>query len=927
MTLTSPLTIDPATFSEELQFVLECLRDVLQEAGEADLAQALTWFEGEQHPELPDVAPERLVQALAIAFQLLSMVEQRAAVQYRRSTETRRGLAAVPALWGDALSQLRASGLDAATIAAALPEMRVEIVLTAHPTEAKRATVLEHHRALYLLLVKRENPGWTPYEREAIRGELLALLATLWRTGDIFLAKPDVASERRNIIHYLRGVFPEVLTLLDDRLRQAWAVSDGQPALLTEAGRLPRIQFGTWVGGDRDGHPLVTADVTLETLADLRHNALTLVREQLEHLVRYLSLSDQLQTPPPIFLARIAATADQLGATGAAALARNPNEPWRQWVNLMLARLPHPVVVRTQRASPPPASPPPIHYANAAELAADVRVLTDALHAIGAQRIADQVVQPVVRSIETFGFHLATLDIRQNSRFHDLALEQLLAAAGFADHSYSTWDVPQRLALLERELVSPRPFVRPDSAVGSEAEAVLNSYRVLVEELRMHGPAGLGALIISMTRSVADLRVVYLFAREVGLLIDTPAGPACPLPVVPLFETIDDLEQSPAILAAFLDHPLTRRSLEEQRRISGERDLVQQVMVGYSDSNKDGGLVASLWALYRAQAALAEVGRQHGVRVRFFHGRGGTISRGAGPTHRFIKALPAGALGGDLRVTEQGETVAQKYANRITAGYNLELLLAGVTRATLLDRHSADPPHPLEPTMDWLAERSRIAYTDLINTEGFLTFFRQATPVDALEESRIGSRPARRTGQATIADLRAIPWVFSWSQARFYLPSWYGVGSALAQLQQTDAAAFAKLSEHLIGWAPLHYILSNAATSVVIADAEVMNWYAELVEDPALRTALMERIVGEYQRTVAMLELVYGGPLAERRPNVQGMVQVRTTGLRVLHRHQVALLRRWRASKTAGDTAAAEALQPQLLLSINAIAGGLGSTG
>jgi phosphoenolpyruvate carboxylase len=914
MTFVSPLTIDPAIFADEAQFVFACLREVLHEAGEPELAQALDWFAGDQSAHVPPVTTERLVQALAIGFQLLSMVEQRAAVQYRRNLETRDGLTAMPALWGAALDHLRTQGITTAQIAAALPEMQVEIVLTAHPTEAKRATVLEHHRALYLLLVKYENPSWTPYERAAIRQEIMALLTTLWHTGDIFLEKPDVASERRNIIHYLRNVFPDVLSLLDQRLRQAWADYGADPAQLAAANHLPRLSLGTWVGGDRDGHPLVTAEVTHTTFAELRQQALSLVRAQLLNLASALSLSDQLLPPPAALREQITQRAAQLGSVGATAVARNPNEPWRQWVNLLIARLPS-AEGATAHA-----------YQRASELSADLHFLATTLESCGAQRISAQAVQPVLRSLATFGFHLATLDIRQNSRFHDLALEQLLAAAGVADYAFSTWDHTQRVALLDAELRSPRPFVRPDQSVGNEADAVLSSYRVLVRELRDHGSAGIGALIVSMTRSVADLLVLYLFAREVGLLEDTPDGPACPLPVVPLFETISDLEQSPTILAAFLDHPFTQRSLRLQQQRNGARELVQQVMVGYSDSNKDGGIVASLWSLYRAQAALAAVGRERGVRIRFFHGRGGTISRGAGPTHRFIKALPAGAVGGDLRLTEQGETVAQKYANRVTASYNLELLLAGVTRATLLERHTATATHPLAETMDQLAQVSRAAYSELVNAEGFLAFFRTATPVDALEESRIGSRPARRTGQASIADLRAIPWVFSWSQARFYLPGWYGVGSALAHIQQHDPAAFAALGAHLIGWAPLHYIMSNAATSVAVADPEIMGWYAALVPDPLLRDTFMQRISAEYVRTCRMLEALYGGPLAERRPNVHGMIQVRTAALRVLHRHQVNLLAEWRAAKAAGDAQSSN-LQTQLLLTINAIASGLGSTG
>ncbi|MGQ9926330.1 MAG: phosphoenolpyruvate carboxylase [Chloroflexaceae bacterium] len=912
MTASSYLTIDPATFADERRFMLECLHEVLREAGEPELAAALPWLEAPTTP-LPEVPPERLIQALSIAFQLLKMVEERAAVQYRRLTETREGLTAVPALWGEALCQLRDRGIAGEEIAAALPEVQVELVLTAHPTEAKRATVLEHHRALYLLLVKRGETRWTPYEQESIRAEVLARLTTLWRTGEIFLEKPDVASERRNILHYLRNVFPDIVGLLDERLRQAWAATGFAPALIDDLERLPRLRFGTWVGGDRDGHPLVTAEVTRETLAELRQQALGIIQDQMRELARALSLSDLLQAPPAELLARIADVTAAMGAIGIQAVKRNPNEPWRQWINLMLARLP--------LTSPLAA----YHYHAAAELERDLRLLATALDAVGAQRLARHFVHPLIRSLQTFGFHLAALDVRQNSHFHDLALGQLLAVAGCADHNVTTWDEPRRMALLEQELDSPRPFAGPAARVGPEADAVLSCYRVLFDKLTAHGPAGLGALIVSMTRSAADLLTVYLFAREVGLLRDTPDGLACPLAVVPLFETIEDLERSAAILAAFLDHPLTRRSLELQRQSWGERELVQQVMIGYSDSNKDGGLVASLWSLYRAQKAMAGVGRERGIRIRFFHGRGGTISRGAGPTHRFIKALPAGTLGGDLRVTEQGEAIAQKYANRLTASYNLELYLAGVGRATVLERHAPGEAHVLEPVMDRMAVVSRATYSDLIGSAGFLTFFRQATPIDALEQSRIGSRPTRRSGQATLADLRAIPWVFSWSQARFFLSGWYGVGSALEHLHQSDPATFATLQQHFLGWAPLHYIFSNAATSVASADPEVMGWYADLVGDAALREAMLGRILAEYRRTLAMLERLYDGPLAERRPNIFSMIEARNPGLRILHRQQIELLREWRARRSRGEDDTA--LLPRLLLTINAIANGLGSTG
>jgi len=350
------------------------------------------------------------------------------------------------------------------------------------------------------------------------------------------------------------------------------------------------------------------------------------------------------------------------------------------------------------------------------------------------------------------------------------------------------------------------------------------------------------------------------------------------------------------------------------------------VMIGYSDSNKDGGIVASLWSLYRAQQALALVGHQHQTRLLFFHGRGGTISRGAGPTHRFLRALPHDSFSGSLRMTEQGETISQKYANRLTAAFHLELLLAGATHARLLHGHTPPQESGLGAQMDRLARLSRQAYAALIKAEGFFSFFRQATPIDVIESSRIGSRPSRRTGQPSLADLRAIPWVFSWSQARFYLSGWYGLGTALEALQTQDPAAFALLQSEFLDWPPLHYIISNAATSLATADLALMREYASLVEDAAVRGRILGMIEQEYERTRALLELLYGGPLAERRPNVARPLHMRQAALRVLHAQQIALLRRWR---TLGpdDSAQSEALVLELLVTVNAIASGLGTTG
>lgn len=914
MLLSSSRMANYEKIENDVRFLIDCFREVLHEIGEHQLAQSLPWRpEGKADADAADGIS--ILQAYSVAFQLLNMVEENAVVQFRREMEERQEIAQLSGLWEQSLRQLRALGLPDSQIAGELAWTRVEPVLTAHPTEAKRFTVLEQHRDLYLLLVKRENQVWTPLERQEIRDEIKVALERLWRTGEIFLEKPDVSSEVRSVLYYLRHVFPRAIDIMDRRLRHAWAEAGFDPELLADPRGLPRLSFGTWVGGDRDGHPLVTAAVTARTLATLRESALELIREHLTELGRKLSLSDRLQQVPPAFSQQISDTAAALGPRGTAALQRNPEEPWRQSVNLLLARLP------AGEGGPQEGA-----YAHAEELLADLQHLWDALVQVGARRLAEADLLPVMRILQVMGFHLAALDIRQNSQFHDQAVAQLMAAAGLEGEDFAQWPEERRLAFLNDELRTCRPFTLPDMQVGPQADAVLDCYRVLAAHRRQHGMDGLGSLIVSMTRSLSDLLVVYLLAREAGLVQNTPEGLVCLMPVVPLFETIEDLENSPDILRAFLAHPITQRSLAHQQQAAGLRQPVQQVMIGYSDSNKDGGIMASLWGLYRGQELLSQVGQEQGVQLCFFHGRGGSISRGAGPTHRFIRALPHNSTGGGLRLTEQGEVIARKYSNRLTAAHNLELLLAGVTRATLLHSHTPPEPQPLEPVMEALADASRRSYRELIDQEGFISFYRQATPIDVIESSRIGSRPARRTGQHTLADLRAIPWVFSWSQARFLLSGWYGVGSALAALRQEQPELFAQLRAHSFDWSPLHYIISNTASNIMQADPDIMRDYAELVEDAALRGRLLSRIMEEYARTRELLEEIYGGPLDEQRPNVHQVLRLRREPLRRLHRLQIGLLREWRPLAAQGAPAADDLLT-RLLLSVNAIANGLGTTG
>ena len=916
-----------AKIDADLTYLMKCLKEVLVELGETKAAQFLPWQEGGEAHDINE-PPPRIEQAYSIAFQLLNMVEENASTRTRHLREIEHGLADEPGLWGQQLAQLKASGFSAEEILKVLPEVRVESVLTAHPTEAKRAAVLEQHRAIFLLLTSLENESLTPSRREAIRDEIKIVLERLWRSGEILLEKPEVAFERRGVIFYMREVFPLALEQLDERLFRAWKSTGFDPGLLENPHIWPRVRFGSWVGGDRDGHPFVTAKVTEETLQEMRLNAMIVIHRHLEKLAERLPLSSNFQEPPEVLEEAIAKLRAE-NPSSEAIVRQHSDEPWRQYVMLLQAKLPLALDVGDEPAT---LDGDAHYYRSPYELDEDLALLDETLADVGAKRLADSAVWPVRRALDVFGFHLAALDIRQNSKFHDQALVQILAAIGQPAPDFGEWDEARRLEFLNRELESPRPFLYHGSNIGDQADAVLGCYAVLRRHLRDHGRDGIGALIVSMTRQLSDLLVVYLLAREAGLMRWTPAGLLCALPVVPLFETLDDLERSAGLIDAFLAHPVTKRSLAyhqtDRAKVLSlpQTRPVQQIMIGYSDSNKDCGILASQWALHKAQAAIASAGAAHGTKIRFFHGRGGTISRGAGPTHRFLGALPHGSIQGDIRLTEQGETIAQKFANLITATYNFELFLAGVTGFTVKEKRETPGSGGIEEICEVLAATSQQAYSKLIKSEGFMTFYSQATPIDALEISSIGSRPSRRTGQRTLADLRAIPWVFSWNQSRYYLPGWYGVGSALEALAAWKPEAINELHAQLKTSPLVYFVLTNVETNIASADKDIMRQYAALVQEPSARESILDLILTEFDKTHRMMAEVFGGSLEARRPRMLKTLGLRANALRVLHEQQIQLLSQYRAAKAAGSDETKKLL-PKVLLSINAIASGLRTTG
>ncbi len=905
---------------EDLIFLLEALKEVLEDNSEGDITESIPWINSLEKIELLEMTPRHL-QLYSLVFQLVNMVEINSAVQLRRQKEEE-SLDSINGLWASNISRLVAKGYSKKEIVESLSSVDVEAVLTAHPTEAKRTTILEHYRELYLLLVRLENTMYTTREVENIRHNVKLVLYRLWKTGEIYLDKPDVESELRNVLHYLVNVFPEVISIVDRRLIQAAMFHDIPKKDIVSNLNFPSISFGNWVGGDRDGHPLVTAEITQETLLQLRLNAFVVIKRKLNRLVHRLSFRCDLEELTTESQQRIAEINNELGNQGEEILARNDKEAFRQFIGLMIAKLP----VEISRGHATQLADTRGAYVHSSQLVNDLKLLQQSLIKYGAQSIAHDDVTTTIRVIQTFGFHLAALDIRQNSTFHDKAMSELLQASLAADSDFESWSEEDRLEFLNRELETPRPFALEKVQLGSYAQTVMDCLRTVERHTARYGLNCIGSYIVSMTRSVSDLLVIYLFAREAGLTEMTEEGLVCKIPIVPLLETIEDLQKGPEILDQFLSHPMTQRSIKFHSKLHHMDSLYQQVMVGYSDSNKDGGIIASQWNLYKAQFELSRIGEKRGVFIKFFHGKGGSISRGSGPTHYFIDALSHSALNGNMRLTEQGETIAQKYANNVNAAYNIELLLANSMYKKMVDNRTEREFHPEAETMEKLSEYSRKEYESLMREDGFIPYFRQATPIDAIETSKIGSRPSKRTGASTIEDLRAIPWVFSWSQARYHMTSWYGVGTALDKLKKNDPDAFESFRNALQTDPFIRYVFTNIDTSLASTDEEMMESYAELVEDVDLRKKFLDRFLNELELTKRHVQELLGKSFKDRRRNHYYSNRLRSSLMHPLHHKQIALLKKWRAEKE-NNSSESEEIQVKLMLTINALAGAMRNTG
>ena len=879
---------------EEIRRLAVASRRQEDTASRAALAAMLDTLTDEQAVEV--------VRAFSYFSLLANIAEDRHHIRRHREN-LRQGSKPLPSTLGGLFVDALALGTTRAEAAQRVKSIRVQPVLTAHPTEVQRKSTLDCQLAIAAGLARIDSADALPVEVERATAEMRRVIATLWQTRMLRGVRLNVRDEIENSLAYFNYTFIDAIPAI------ACDIEDAIEALPGEGRRpelAPPVSVGSWVGGDRDGNPFVTADM-LE--AAFRRQA----EIAFEH---YLSEVHALGAELPLsgLLTRITSELASLAERSPDRSPHRADEPYRRALTGIYARLAATAeglgLRQGQRSAIGSAEP----YASPAQLAADLEVIDASLRAGGSALLADGRLRYLRKSVSAFGFHLATLDLRQNSEVHEAVLDELLRAAG-VEASYRSLDESARRRLLAAELRSPRPLRTAFADYSELARGELAILEAAAATHRRLGSESIRQYVISKTDNVSDLLEVAILLKEVGLVTPGPS-PSTRVQVVPLFETIGDLREAPITMRAWFAIPEARALVASQ----GDR---QEVMLGYSDSNKDGGYLTSNWELYKAETTLVEVFRAAGVGLRFFHGRGGTVGRGGGPSYDAILAQPAGSVQGELRLTEQGEVIAGKYANREIGRRNLEALFAATVRATF----DESPPRghdDFRAAMEELSADAMAAYRDLVyGTAGFVEYFRATTPIGEIAELNIGSRPASRKASTRIEDLRAIPWVFSWAQCRVMLPGWYGFGSAVgAFVSRRGGAGSELLSRMWREWPFFRALLSNLDMLLAKADLSVAERSRELADGQRAADAIFARIRGEFDVTVKALFAINGAAaFLDSNPALARSIRNRFPYLDPLNHLQLELLKRHRA----GDTE--ERVRNGIHLSINGLAAGLRNSG
>jgi phosphoenolpyruvate carboxylase len=855
---------------------------------------------------------EQIARSFTLYFELINLAEEQHRVRVLRQREREAHPRPLGESIADAIERLKLMGLDEFEMAQLLERLEVELVFTAHPTQAKRRTVLAKLRRIARALSEMDARDLTPKEQAAIMTDLTAEVALLWVTDRSRSDKPRVTDEARTGLYYfditIWDVAPQVYREMVDALARHYPNLQPPARFLT---------FGSWIGGDRDGNPFVTADITAETLRLHRGMAVEQHRREVRRLDRALSVSEKLVKIRPELLEALAA-AETDSRHVAYLQKRYPHEPYRLWAAILTADLADAsagdMVGRLKGQANPP-----LRLRRMADLLAPLDLMDRTLRQENLRLVTDAALARTRRQAQVFGLHTARLDIRQYSEYNTAVLDELLSKLRRAD-GFARLDGHARADLLSQQFEQPIPDFSQLNDLSDEAQETLNLFQLLRRAASFYGPELLGPYIVSMTRGTADILAPLLLAYWNGIALN-PDGEEW-LQFVPLFETRQDMRNAPEVMADLFAHPIYAKQLKRLERR-------QIIMIGYSDSNKDAGYLAANWELYQTQENLAAVCREHEVVLSLFHGRGGTIARGGGPANRAIMAQPPGSVGGRIRITEQGEVIDERYGHPAIARRHLEQVMCAVLLASAPTYYNALPqPQPAwRQAMDELAQISYQAYRHLVyETPELLTYWEQATPIHEIGRMQIGSRPSKRGGKLSLESLRAIPWGFSWMQSRCVLPGWYGVGQALAGYAQSPEK-LALLREMYREWPFFQTIIDNAQVSLAQADLSIARTYSLLVDDVNVREQIWGEIESAFQQTSQMiLHVTEQKEILDNDSMLQTSVRRRNPYVDPLNFIQVSLLRRLRQLEDP-ESEAAEALRHTVFLTINGIASGLKNTG
>lgn len=800
-------------------------------------------------------------------------------------------------------TRLEEQGIADAEIARFFTRALVQPVLTAHPTEVQRKSILDRHLNINHILRQRARQQLTPMELETLEEELRRQILILWQTSELRSVPLSVYDEIENGLSYYRSTFLHELPRLYARLEDAFLSRFETPVHIA-----PFLRTGTWIGGDRDGNPFVTDEVLGEAVARQAAVALEFYMEQVHELGRELGLSERL-VPVSQALQELADRSPDTSSSRA-------QEPYRRALTGMYARLAatEEYLVH-QRANRPPVGPSDI-YRNAYEFVHDLEVIEGSLMAHGSELIARGRLRHLRRAAEVFGFHLASIDLRQHSGVHERTLTEVFQ--NIAGIDYAAKDEDERVELLTAELQTLRPLLSPHFEYSEDAAKELRILQKAADVHRALGSQSVPNYVISMTAGPSDVLEVALLLKEVGLLLPGDQ-PVLSMNIVPLFETISDLRHSGEIMDKLFANPFYRALVRS-------RGDIQEVMLGYSDSNKDGGFLTSNWELYKAQLALVEVFERHGVELRLFHGRGGTVGRGGGPAFKAILAQPPGSVNAQMRLTEQGEVIASKYADREIGRRNLEILVAATMEATLLEPKGLDEKMgEFRAILEEMSDHAFHEYRDLVyETPGFIQYYRESTPIMEIAELKIGSRPVARRVSDRIEDLRAIPWVFSWAQNRQAIPGWYGVGTGIRKYLDRvgEQEGMANLRLMVERWPFFQTVIEKLDMVLGKTDMGIGERYADLVKDRELGDRIFTRIEAEWKRTRDAVFAITGHTaFLAANPLLARSLRNRIPYIDPLNHAQVELLRRKREGESHPGTDWA------IQLTINGVAAGLRNSG